>query len=618
MSNPTKRFFFIFAFLSVLVSSAYSAKIPCVWTGVDKIIAVGDLHGDLESFEKILVENNITDENLRWIAGKTHLVQIGDILDRGPQAKDIFNLLMSLEEEAAAAGGMVHFLLGNHEELNITGLVLDYPGYVTVEQFVDFLPENFVKSREKKFIATLSDDDRVWIESHGLDLETNTSYQDYWQKIIQDKKDRESKSLYINTFIKNYGKWLLQKNIVIKINDIVFVHGGIAEKYSTWKLEDINDTFRDELEIFRMRQRYPTRFSRTFRPKLIYTPDSPLWYRDLAEKEGRATERMFQRILENMDAKYMVVGHTIRSNGGLSPIVNAESMSRFDGKLWTIDTGISSYYYGGVPTALIFEQDEFSIYPADSEELPKRSPIKPQAGEILNQEDIEVFLSTAPIAKVRKSNLPGRTDPWTVTLDDGAVTRRAVFKYIDRRRPHESQIPDSYKYDVAAYTLSKHLGLDIIPPIVEREVEGWPGTLQIFVDDAMSESARQASAIQPPDSEAFLRAMQVVRIFDNLVSNTCAEAEDTLIQKETWQVFRIDFGESFSPEAQLIQNCPIEKCPKPLYEKLLAWDEAEVSSLMAPFLNKAEMKTLHARRALIVSRIQSLIREKGEEAVIYQ
>src|SRR4030042_2360365 len=76
-----------------------AASIPCVWTGVEKIIAVGDLHGDYENFVLILKNPKVrlVDDNLHWIGGKTHLVQTGDIMDRGERAKEIFDLLMRLE-----------------------------------------------------------------------------------------------------------------------------------------------------------------------------------------------------------------------------------------------------------------------------------------------------------------------------------------------------------------------------------------------------------------------------------------------------------------------------------------------------------------------------------------
>ena len=106
-------------FIFILLTSLFAEDIQCVWTGVERIVAVGDLHGDFNNFVRILKFNEIIDSQNDWAAGKTHLVQIGDVMDRGDHAKRIFDLLKDLEIKAEKAGGKVHFLLGNHEELNI-------------------------------------------------------------------------------------------------------------------------------------------------------------------------------------------------------------------------------------------------------------------------------------------------------------------------------------------------------------------------------------------------------------------------------------------------------------------------------------------------------------------
>jgi hypothetical protein len=239
-------------FASVVLSPA--ADIPCVWTGVEKTVAVGDLHGDYDNFVLILKGTGMVADDLHWTGGTTHLVQIGDIMDRGKRAKDILDLLMRLEKDAAEAGGMVHVLLGNHEEMNIDGIALGYPDYVNVEQFVSFLPEGFRKAKEKEYLSGLPAAERAVAETKGLDLASDSGLRLFWTNL---KKGDAAKRAYVNGFNETYGKWLLQKNAVIKINDVIFCHAGISEEFSTWKLRDINDTLRSELEFFRGRMRNP-------------------------------------------------------------------------------------------------------------------------------------------------------------------------------------------------------------------------------------------------------------------------------------------------------------------------------------------------------------------------
>ncbi|MCW8831268.1 MAG: metallophosphoesterase [Gammaproteobacteria bacterium] len=101
--------------LLFLVSVAYAQ--PSSWTDIDRIVAVGDVHGDYDQFVKTLRAANVINTNNKWIGGKTHLVQIGDILDRGPDSRKVMDLLMELETQALVAGGYIHALIGNHEAM---------------------------------------------------------------------------------------------------------------------------------------------------------------------------------------------------------------------------------------------------------------------------------------------------------------------------------------------------------------------------------------------------------------------------------------------------------------------------------------------------------------------
>jgi hypothetical protein len=223
-----------------------AAEIPYEWTGVEKIIAIGDLHGDYDNFVLILKNPKVAlvDDDLHWTGGKTHLVQTGDIMDRGDHAREILDLLMRLEKEAEAAGGKLHVLIGNHEEATITGISLGYPDYVSTKQFVSFLPEKFRKSREKDFISGLSADVEAQVQALGSDLDRNPALFEYWTDVLDNvkkKNDPLTALTYIENFNRTYGKWLVNKNCVIKINDIIFTHGGINLEFSKWKLKDINE-----------------------------------------------------------------------------------------------------------------------------------------------------------------------------------------------------------------------------------------------------------------------------------------------------------------------------------------------------------------------------------------
>lgn len=348
-----KAFKIIFAFfIFILFANLHAADIQCVWTDVEKIIAVGDLHGDYENFVKILKGTELIDQELHWIGGQTHLVQNGDIMDRGPDAKKIFDLLMKLEKEAEAAGGRVHMLIGNHEEMNITGIAFDYVGYVTVEQFLSFIPDKYREKKEKKFIERIA---KKAGQETGSNSSLDLSLRKNWEQLIRN--DREARRKYTINFNEKYGKWILEHNAVIKINDIVFAHGGISEKYSTWKLEEINNLLRKELNTLRKAFKDPRPSDISFQPQIAYSTDGPLWYRDLALEEEEVLKQEVDRILSNLGAHYMVVAHTVK----IHKVISAENISRFQGRIWDIDTGISDYY-GSNLSALIIENGKFSVW----------------------------------------------------------------------------------------------------------------------------------------------------------------------------------------------------------------------------------------------------------------
>jgi len=236
--------------------------------------------------------------------------------------------------------------------------------------------------------------------------------------------------------------------------------------------------------------------------------------------------------------------------------------------------------------------------------------------DILNFEEMENYLRTAKILHVDKQSLPGRTAPWTIRLKDGEKERRGIFKHLDRSRPH--MLPDSYKYDIAAYELTKILDIQIVPPIVEREIEGIQGSLQLFLVDCMKETERQRRNLEPPDPERFQNEMDEIKVFDNLVRNEeCLYADDIFIHVKDWKVCRVDYSIAFKPVVELIPDCALTRCSRKLYKNLQALDNDLVKTKLQSYINNQEVEALIKRKDLIIGIIQKLIEEKGEDAVLY-
>jgi len=230
-------------------------------------------------------------------------------------------------------------------------------------------------------------------------------------------------------------------------------------------------------------------------------------------------------------------------------------------------------------------------------------------------EALEKVLREGQIIGVEKEKLGGRTGPWLITLEAGPIKQRAIVRYVDRLRPHPT--PDSYKYDLAAYILNRLLGIELVPPVIEREVEGRQGSLQVFLENCIREKDRKRKKLMPPDARAFSRALEEVRVFENLTYDECQDADDLYVHLNDWKVCRVDFSEAFAPVPELLPSCEITVCSRALYQGLLQWDKEAVKSKLGPYLNDKEIGAFFVRRDLIIEKLRALIAEKGEDSVLF-
>jgi len=364
MMRRTKTILILAVFVLASLAHLYAADTQCVWTGVEKIVAIGDLHGDYDAFIKILKGTKLIDKKLHWTGGKTHLVQIGDVLDRGEYAKEIFDLMMKLEKEAKEAGGKLHMLIGNHEEMNITGAIFSREEF-NAHQLVSYLPDGYRKKQVKKFRKKLGNNPTKKTDSDSF---WDSDLMPFWENMVNEirtNRRHPARREYSNNFNRIHGKWILKQNAVIKINNIIFVHGGISEKFSKWGLKKINNRVRVELEDLR---RAAMNFTRPqipeFQRKIVYVNDGPYWWRGFYTMDQNAFKENVDRILKNLEAEYMVIAHTPRV------IETKEDMQLFQGRIWIIDTGISELYrihLKGRLSALIINKGKFDVWGLNNE-----------------------------------------------------------------------------------------------------------------------------------------------------------------------------------------------------------------------------------------------------------
>jgi hypothetical protein len=291
--------------LALCIASPVAAKSACEWEGIERVVAIGDVHGAYDRFVEILKAAGIVDGDARWIAGPTHVVQLGDVVDRGPDSRKTLDLLRRLEREAAAAGGMLHMLLGNHEAQRMLGDLR----FVVNAEYEAFASANSEKVRAdylKTIGAQGARDENQEKTPLGL-VEMRLAF----------GRDGE------------YGRWLRQLPVTIRINGIEFVHGGISPPVAALGCDKINEQVRRELTNDLDKTRAQPLSS------LTAGAEGPLWYRGLAE-EPDAFAPQVEQIVAKMRVRAIVIGHTVTANGRVT--------TRFDGRVIQIDTGMQPAY----------------------------------------------------------------------------------------------------------------------------------------------------------------------------------------------------------------------------------------------------------------------------------
>jgi hypothetical protein len=243
----------------------------------------------------------------------------------------------------------------------------------------------------------------------------------------------------------------------------------------------------------------------------------------------------------------------------------------------------------------------------------------------LTGEAAEAFLREARVTD--KKTLPvGITRSQRYTLTDGTRKIRALFKTIDESKQGVTHFQgggfvvdfsDSWKHEVASYELDKLLGTGLVPPTVERTLENVPGSLQLWVEKAMTEADRKERRITPPDPESWNHQMWGVRLLHQLTFNTDAKNIRNVLCDPTFRVYAVDFSRAFAIYDQLRAPDELERFSRTALGKLRALDRPTLDARLGPWLNGRQIASLLKRRDKIVALADHLVAEKGEAAVLF-
>jgi len=243
-------------------------------------------------------------------------------------------------------------------------------------------------------------------------------------------------------------------------------------------------------------------------------------------------------------------------------------------------------------------------------------------GQKYTFEQMEHFLQTAKIVKIKELSV-GVTNSRRATLDDGTMQHDAHVQSIDEfkakfegERGTEMNFRDTWKFNVAAYRLGQILGIaDMIPPSIERKVNGTSCAVTWWIDNTMMESERKKKSLESTDKDAWNREMYVVRVFDQLIYNTDRNLGNLLIDPD-WHIWMIDHTRAFRLYTTLQDQKNLVLCDRNLLAKLRTLD-AKMLIPLKPYIGDGEIKGLLGRRDKIVKFFDDQIAQKGEAQILY-
>jgi len=256
-----------------------------------RVVAFGDVHGDADAARAALKLAGVLNDSDTWIGEATHVVQVGDQLDRGDEEQEILDLFETLRAQATAAGGAFYPLLGNHEVMNVE---LDLR-YVTDGGYADF----------------------SHIEYDAADSQLQSYPEEQRGRVAAFRPGGP------------YAVILSEHLMILQLEGTIFVHGGVLPEHLDVGIDAINTQtaawMRGDAGL----------------PAILDASDSPVWARQYSKDTDDADCLLLDEVLTRTGAQRMVVAHTVQE--GINAACNDQ--------VWRVDVGLAAYY-GGSPQVL--------------------------------------------------------------------------------------------------------------------------------------------------------------------------------------------------------------------------------------------------------------------------
>lgn len=581
------------AFVACAAAPPAAAQQRWRFSDVPRVVVVGDVHGAYSALVGLLQATGLVDSSLDWTGGTTHLVSLGDLIDRGPDSRKVLDLLMKLQSAAEARGGQVHVVLGNHELMNLIG---DWR-YVTPADFAAFAAEETPAMRAEAFAAFQAEHQ----ENAGNDAAARARFDAAYPPGYFARA-----AAFAPT--GRYGAWLLERPALIVIDGTAYVHGGLPPMVAATTLDALNTRTQHDiahylqlradlanagvLPVETMAHDYSAaatalKTATDHEPaikeflELADAPelgvDGPLWYRGSVYCRPIVEQPKLTAALTALGADRVVVGHT--------PTENRRVDSLYDGKLVMLDTGMLADYYNGHPAALVIDPDTTYVqYLGAKQPAGIEADGRVEAYGLTRAALLDALEHGDATIDARKGSV------WQLTVATGAGKIQAVF-YPSRRDGAANR-------ELAASALDTTLATELVPPTVARIVDGTPGAVQLRYADGLTESERLKRNLGFPETCPIQPQIDLMHFFDVLTFNRGRTADNVLYHHELARLSVVDFADAFGTERRLPTGFDPAtlKLPQALRKNLASLDSATLDGLLGQWLSKSQILALLARR----------------------
>jgi Calcineurin-like phosphoesterase len=592
-----------------------AAVAPVSWRGVERVVAFADVHGAYAELLTLLRETGIVDDQQRWAAGKTHVVSLGDLLDRGAGSRQVMDLLMRLQGEARAAGGQLHVVLGNHETMNLLGDlryvdVGEYAAYADVESAAERAEQRRAWDAAQAAAAAATPPGAA--PTRSFEQQFPPGY--FGHRAALSAQGR-------------YGQWLLSLPVAISIDHTLFMHAGPSKLLRGMSLQELNLRYRTALtdylglaeRLARARLLQPgddfhrratlarerwavlnatseasgaaaaaelgsavARFEAVDEHPLL-SADGPNWHRGAALCKEAAEADVLLPLLQQFGVSRLVVGHT--------PTRDRRATTRFDGRVIKLDAGMNRAAYQGRAVALFLQPGSTTLRYAGERAA---TPLQAEALFVAPKEVDD----TQVLAALQSGELtitgPRAPNELNVAVEHAGRRIAAVF---------QARSAGAARSEIAAYRLDRQLGLGLVPATVEREVQGQRGVLQARPQRWLTQTEVQREARRSAgwcDAQA---QFQLVYAFDTLIGNERRSPDALLFDADAWSVFVTSHDRAFGSTAALPAYLRAQP-PSPgaeLRRRIAALTPADLAASLGELVDERGRRAILERRDVLLA-----------------